>query len=153
MIAPYIHRCQPADHPFRKAFFSAYSMPSLSRKPAPHICSPLLLILTAPSISGLLTARFILHLRTIAGQDVIKSHVEPDESVVMLRMDFNDGNATQASYASQSRAFGDAEESDEAAAGRTAAGRGEGTRFKFHRLAVLIFALFRSPTCARHSSV
>ena len=129
-------------------------MPSPSRKPAPHICSPLLLRLTAPSISGLLTARFILHLRTIAGQDVIKSHVEPDESVAMSRMDFNDdGNATQASYASQSRAFGDAEESDEAAAGRTAAGRGEGTRFKFHRLAVLIFALFRSPTFARHSSV
>ncbi|KAL1718312.1 hypothetical protein EV715DRAFT_201295 [Schizophyllum commune] len=77
-------------------------------------------------ISGLLTARFILHLRTIAGQDVIKSHVEPDESVVMSRMDFNDGNATQASYESQSRTFGDAEESDEAAAGRTtAAGRRE----------------------------
>ncbi|KAL1750157.1 hypothetical protein FB107DRAFT_294721 [Schizophyllum commune] len=94
--------------------------------PAPHICSPLLLMLTAPSISGLLTARFILHLRTIAGQDVIKSHVEPDESVVMSRMDFNDGNATQASYASQSRTFGDAEESDEAAAGRTTpAGCGE----------------------------
>ncbi|KAL1674380.1 hypothetical protein EV122DRAFT_293502 [Schizophyllum commune] len=94
--------------------------------PAPHICSPLLLMLTAPSISGLLTARFILHLRTIAGQDVIKSHVEPDESVVMSRMDFNDGNATQASYESQSRTFGDAEESDEAAAGRTtAAGRRE----------------------------
>ena len=103
-------------------------MPSPTRKPAPHTSSQLLLRLTAPSISGLLTARFVLHLRTIAGQDVIKSHVEPDESVVMSRMDFNDGNATQASYESQSRTFGDAEESDEAAAGRTtAAGRREGT--------------------------
>ncbi|KAI5829454.1 hypothetical protein K523DRAFT_337858 [Schizophyllum commune Tattone D] len=74
------------------------------------------------SISGLLTARFILHLRTIAGQDVIKSHVEPDESVVMSRMDFNDQNATQASYVSQSRTFGDAEERDEAAAGTAAEG-------------------------------
>ena len=131
MIAPYIHRCQPADHPLRKAFFSAYSMPSPSRKPASHTYSQLLSGSRPPlllSISGLLTARFILHLRTIAGQDVIKSHVEPDESVVMSRMDFNDGNATQASYESQSRTFGDAEESDEAAAGRTtAAGRREGT--------------------------
>ena len=85
-------------------------------------------MLTAPSISGLLTARFILHLRTIAGQDVIKSHVEPDESVVMSRMDFNDGNATQASYVSQSRTFGDVEEGDGASTGREAAmERGEGT--------------------------
>ncbi|KAL1726344.1 hypothetical protein EV714DRAFT_219549 [Schizophyllum commune] len=77
-------------------------------------------------ISGLLTARFILHLRTIAGQDVIKSHVEPDESVVMSRMDFNDQNATQASYVSQSRTFGDVEEGDEAAAeGAAAMGRSE----------------------------
>ncbi|KAI4524766.1 hypothetical protein K525DRAFT_291587 [Schizophyllum commune Loenen D] len=90
--------------------------------PAPHMYSPLLLMLTAPSISGLLTARFILHLRTIAGQDVIKSHVEPDDSVVMSRMDFNDGNATQASYVSQSRTFGDVEEGDEVAKARAAAG-------------------------------
>ncbi|KAL1661543.1 hypothetical protein GGF50DRAFT_129405 [Schizophyllum commune] len=90
--------------------------------PAPHMYSPLLLMLTAPSISGLLTARFILHLRTIAGQDVIKSHVEPDDSVVMSRMDFNDGNATQASYVSQSRTFGDVEEGDEVATARAAAG-------------------------------
>ncbi|KAI5888200.1 uncharacterized protein SCHCODRAFT_02550664 [Schizophyllum commune H4-8] len=72
-------------------------------------------------ISGLLTARFILHLRTIAGQDVIKSHVEPDESVVMSRMDFNDQNATQASYVYQSRTFGDVGDGDEAATGREVA--------------------------------
>ncbi|KAL1741736.1 hypothetical protein HDZ31DRAFT_66651 [Schizophyllum fasciatum] len=40
-------------------------------------------------ISGLLTARFILHLRTIAGQDVVRSRAATSEGTEMSRMDFD----------------------------------------------------------------
>ncbi|KAL1741737.1 hypothetical protein HDZ31DRAFT_44796 [Schizophyllum fasciatum] len=40
-------------------------------------------------ISGLLTARFILHLRTIAGQDVVKSQTTNTESTEMSHMRFD----------------------------------------------------------------
>ncbi|KAL1674382.1 hypothetical protein EV122DRAFT_220806 [Schizophyllum commune] len=40
-------------------------------------------------ISGILTARFILHLRTMAGQDVIMSQTSTDDSLELSRMTFH----------------------------------------------------------------
>ncbi|KAL1741735.1 hypothetical protein HDZ31DRAFT_44791 [Schizophyllum fasciatum] len=40
-------------------------------------------------ISGILTARFILHLRTMAGQDVIMSQASTEDSLELSRMTFH----------------------------------------------------------------